>query len=380
MAHKVGLVTIPMATQSNIIKDRYYLSGETTYNWTAGTASVTSSSSYSGNKPYMPGTTHYFITKPGSTSFTTTSSQTGYSSTLTSVNNSWSSGSVTVTESTVSSVTITMQTFTYVNNSAYTIAIGDVLYQDGALSHSGNAIYTDHTPIAVVFSLSSVDASWSHGYAVAYQNSSNGATWGPVSTNPTGSTLVGTTPLVNDKAGYTKTQSIKTSTYPAAYSAYNYVVKNLSGQNANPTFGTGTKQMSRWFLPSSGQWFEIIKNLGKMNLGYTEVYGTDAYICWETTNASQITNTVNNINAHFTAIQSAGYTTTAIATRTDFGGGYWTSTETARIVYNAYRVSFNTTYSKDSYRGYMAVQYNNENGNGTQNKAESLMVRPAIAF
>ena len=380
MAHKMGLVCIPMITQSDVTKDRYYLSGETDYNWITGTTSVTSSSSYSGNIPYMPDNKHYFVAKPGSTSFATTSSQTGFSSTLTSVDNSWSSGIITVAGGIVSNVSISMSTFAYITNNSYTIAIGDVLYQDGALSHYGNSVYTDHTPIAVVFSLLSVDASWTHGYAVAYQNSSNSSAWGPTNTNPTGSTLVGVTALVNDKAGYTKTQAIKTSTYPAAYSAYNYVVRNLEGEDANPTFGTGKKQTSRWFLPSSGQWFEIIKNLGKMNLGYTNVYGENTYICWETTNSAMVTTTANTINTYFAPIKNAGYSVDIISTTTNFSDGFWTSTETARIVYNAYRVTFSTNYFKETYKGYMAIQYNNDTGTASQNKSEALMVRPIIAF
>ena len=381
MEHKMGLVKISMTSQTDI-PNRYYLKGETDYIWTANTTTVQSSESFSGNTPYKKDNGHYFIAQPGTTSFATSSTVSGYDSNLTSVNNSWSSGDITVTEGNVSNYTASISTFSYMTNIEHTLLVGDILYQNGELSHqtgTNGTLYTNRVPIGIVFTKTGT-SNWTHGCAVAYQNSSNGASWGPTNTNPTGSTLVGPSALVNDKAGYTKTQSIKTSTYPAGYSAVNYVVKDKNNNSANPTVGTSKKQMSGWFLPSSGQWFEIIKNLGNMTLGYTQVYGNDTYICWEITNASQVTTTVNNINAYFSQISGGGYTVNNISTTTGFYDGYWTSTETARVVYNAYRVTFNTNYNNGNYKGYMAIQYNDGNGSAQVNKSETLKVRPIIAF
>ena len=69
-----------------------------------------------------------------------------------------------------------------------------------------------------------------------------------------------------NKDGYSETQAIKnnrtlsTSSYPAFYYALNYGTSNESETTAY----TAPKGSSGWFLPSVGQWWDILTNLGQM--------------------------------------------------------------------------------------------------------------------
>ena len=368
MAHKMGLVCIPMITQSDVTKDRYYLSGETDYNWITGTTSVTSSSSYSGNIPYMPDNKHYFVAKPGPTSFATTSSQTGFSSTLSSVDNSWSSGTITVAGGMVSNVSISMSTFAYITNNSYTIAIGDVLYQDGALSHYGSSVYTDHTPIALLFSTttSTLDYNtnkWTHGYAMALKDAGTAAWYTSNTGLPTGE-AVGSTPNLYKTSidGYKHTVALKnTGNSAAAVTAWNYNVSvdKTIITNFNP---------SNWYLPSSGQWYSIFINLaGMTEASFTPQSNLWGYWVNQAQNAADALNTrMANVTSDYTSFIVADQSSDVnIRPQSYWSSNEWGTTE-------AHGVHF---YSKVNNTAYLGM-----NDHGTNPKTTAYKIRPVIAF
>lgn len=137
------------------------------------------------------------------------------------------------------------------------VQIGDWMMSDGRFSHE-KISGIDYAGVVYSLSPSKADAQrgWIHGYIVALKDAKRGrCPWGPESD-------VGDIPnrdypemqeLINDRNGflYSKCATIKSSTKNAFYYARNYP-KHL------PTSFSG------WFLPSVGQWVEIIKNLGKV--------------------------------------------------------------------------------------------------------------------
>jgi hypothetical protein len=184
---------------------------------------------------------------------------------------------------TPSSATVTMTvagwipvtyTSSFTSKKAY---IGNYYYNDG--SWGSVASPTDgRTAIGVVFSnqTSAVDKAhgWTHGYAMAVTNAASNVAW---SSSANASTQE-FTPLVNtltdfetELSGYDHCQTIlnkekannKLSTfstdYPAIYYALNYGTSSVGGAQYAAPMATNN---SGWYLPSSGQWYLIVTNLG----------------------------------------------------------------------------------------------------------------------
>jgi len=141
--------------------------------------------------------------------------------------------------------------------------IGDYYYSDGTFGASASP--TGKTPIGVVFSnaISAADSvkGWTHGYAMALTNAASAVTWSSSTYSSTmefpSSQVSSLTGYETELDGYTHCQTIKTkagsnlsSYYPAIYYAMNY---------STYTAPSGT---SGWYLPSSGQWYLIVTNLG----------------------------------------------------------------------------------------------------------------------
>ncbi len=139
------------------------------------------------------------------------------------------------------------------------IKIGDWVTSDGRYSHEklDGIIYA-----CVVYSLSptkkDAEIGYTHGYIVALDDAKRGkCSWGPRSDvkeipNKDYPEMHG---LLSDRNGLTYSQCsiIKSSSNNAFSYARNYK-KRLS------------KSFSGWFLPSVGQWVEILENLGKVKV------------------------------------------------------------------------------------------------------------------
>ena len=204
--------------------------------------------------------------------------------------------------------------------------IGDYYYSDGTFGASASP--TGKTAIGLVFSnaISATDSvkGWTHGYAMALTNAASAVIWSSNSTaefGETSGTFTNTLTLMkSDMDGYNHCQTIKnksgysSTTYPAFYYALNYGTSSIGGTKyAAPSSSSG------WYLPSEGQWYMIIKNLG----GITRVFDIDNTTVGTWTNNASIT-AATAINTYLNAVSGETInwsSTTSIA--------FWSSSESS---------------------------------------------------
>jgi hypothetical protein len=147
------------------------------------------------------------------------------------------------------------------------LQVGNYYYSDGTWGTSTQPL--NKTVVGVVFSTlpSSTDKNngWTHGYALALQNGDSNAAWAIIFGKEPLDYMNTSSLMVNDKDGYSHTQVLKngrlfgSSTdadfhmyYPAFYEAIHYSV-------AAPSSSSG------WYLPSIGQWNDVLDSLVTIN-------------------------------------------------------------------------------------------------------------------
>lgn len=146
--------------------------------------------------------------------------------------------------------------------------VGTFMYADGTYGTSGTGA------IGIVFSNMTSNTDYNNGYKKGYvlalKNAASNVQWasgGYYNSDAPGLQNNNTLALwESDLDGLTETNQLKTyglSSYPAAYYAVHYNV-------AAPSTSSG------WYLPSSGQWYQIFTNLCGVNGAFT-YYGSDAY-------------------------------------------------------------------------------------------------------
>ena len=192
------------------------------------------------------------------------------------------------------------------------LSVGNFLFADGSYGSVPNN--PGKTPIGIIFSItpSTNDGAY-HGYAMALRdvNSSATCTWGPAGNIEDLADLTGTssyTDRSSDMEGRTNTTEYLSSTaYAAAQAARNYSVAAPAGT-------------SGWFLPSTGQWFQILTTLGSMSTADALYYG------WDGSTTNMVSNQcAQSINNRLSALPSSTYDAFEMATTT--GYSYWTSSE-----------------------------------------------------
>ena len=140
--------------------------------------------------------------------------------------------------------------------------------------------------------------------------------------------------------GRTNTSYISTSSYPAGYAAKT----TFASQVAAPSGTSG------WFLPSSGQWYYILVNLGGMSATPGNAWG------W----SSACSTAVSNLNSKLSKVGSGNYDAFSNSIER-----YWSSSEYgSSYAYYAYFYSYGDMYF---------ANYNN--GKSSQGR-----VRPVLAF
>ncbi len=202
--------------------------------------------------------------------------------------------------------------------------VGDFLCSDGSVISPDYLASSGRTPIAIVFSTetSATDQAhgWTHGYAMALKNvHSSGSTVGDyewansltdISGIPNTSGYTWQT-RSSDMDGYTNTTYLNSTDYPAGYAAKTtYAPSNTSG----------------WFLPSSGQWYYILVNLGGMSST------PESESVW-----SNMTSTAaSNLNSKLSKVGSDNYD--AFFSNTSSSEFYWSSSESSSS--DAYYAAF----------------------------------------
>lgn len=251
----------------------------------------------------------------------------------------------------------------------YTIRIGDFYYASGALSHVGVNPFSSDTPVGLVMSLttSTTDKGhgWTHGYVISAGNAGF-YKWGPDGTSPVAYISDYTTGY-NNKDGYTESHLLYTkgTTYPAAYHAINYKAKDKQG---NQTINVNSK-CSGWYLPSSGQLYDLIVNLA----GFPDWHSANNYYPYDgvqwpggTTSAS---NFCEAINKKYRTIKDAGYYADEIPYG-DYNCFYLSSTPWNSAVVWVIEPFFGTDN----------LWYPSINGDVYDSKYTEMGTRPALAF
>src|SRR5574344_68373 len=233
--------------------------------------------------------------------------------------------------------------------------IGQYLFSDGTWGTLADKATTTVYPIGVIFSdkPSDTDKShgWIHGYAMALTNAHTYADWTKDYYDENITNITYAKDFIPDKDGYTNCQVLinnpkasggfTAENYPAFWYAVNFGTSNVANTEAYAApLGT-----SGWYLPSLGQWYDIIVNLGGINGLYDPRTSTSKNL-WFTNFQSPVdetdyidnvplrvcTNLNNYIRSAFSADKSGKLSVinlpyfNASATNYD-GDNYWSSTE-----------------------------------------------------
>ena len=316
MAHQMGLARYNRGSKNGVYTEKYYISGEkSTYNWIHNyeTSTVFSSLTFTNQTkiPFIADYVCYYIVNDTETisadnEYPTDDNGNGWTVSSSDLGNI-DKGHYSVQE--LPNPELNAKTWT-----AYSIAIGDILYSDGALSHYGASLYSPRTAIAIVFKIgrghNSDPTQWTHGYAMGLREF-NYCAWSNI--NRTVNSAYSTTfnAIITDYAGYSKTLAItqtadfSSTTFPAAYKAWNYNAKSKNGQSFISLSDNLITVGAHWFLPSGGQWYMLLQNLG--GVAEAPVNQTSQY-AWLSSTCNSIT-VRNRINNYITPIINAGYAT-----------------------------------------------------------------------
>ena len=165
------------------------------------------------------------------------------------------------------------------------------------------------------------------------------------------------TACYNDFSGLRNCQIIETSgnlgelsNYPAFYAAKLYNKDNVRPQNS-----------TEWFLPSSGQWMEIIRSLGHVNIGKNLENCTlikDNSMGLTTSDAGSRPSrpdcfdgcAIENMNSYLEKVGKGKYTPFKTSTQsTGYFERFWTSTEVQKTPFNS------TVYKNDNHAVYAYI-------------------------
>ncbi len=156
----------------------------------------------------------------------------------------------------------------------FTPSIGDYLLNDGSIipQNTTNIYILQHLKraVGVIFSTttSATDAAkgWKSGYAVSLQDIPGKWAWSNRAITEFSNYTDATT--INNKDGYTETTTITNGSAATGYTADNYPAfyqaRNYGNTVEVPVSTSG------WFLPSAGQWYDILKNLAGLDVENTD--------------------------------------------------------------------------------------------------------------
>ncbi len=275
------------------------------------------------------------------------------------------------------------------------VQVGQYLFSDGTWGD----LQEGKTPIAVIFSNATTEADaakgWTHGYAMALQKALDlssggyGIAWGPADTDCEyldnwDSGYPGDT-WVTHREGYTDTHAIPDAEL-ANYPAFEAAMKFWIGGENYQVVPEGT---SGWFLPATGQVFDIFVNLGGLpSLNQNNATGGFSYsyptaggsymIAWQKNVGpanDQIAYTLvkTNLNKYLEAAASYAGLDASNSFIADYDR-WWTSTER-----NATSAFFGYIDNED--RGWVQILAHPTQGpkNDTAGNSKKF-VRPVIAF
>jgi hypothetical protein len=286
--------------------------------------------------------------------------------------------SATVTMTVASWIPVTY-TSSFTSKKAY---IGNYYYDDGSWGSVASPI-DGRTAIGIVFSntTSTTDQAkgWTHGYAMALTNAAASVSWSSTSNkgvaDMSGLYTNNVSLMEGDMDGYSHSKTIQnkeitnnllssfSTDYPAFYYALNYGTSIIGGKKYAAPIATNN---SGWFLPSIGQWYLIVKNLGGITTVVDFDTGSPGYGGWKSPAALTAS---TGINSYLNTVSGS----TSIDWSLNNGRWFWSSTQwSSQFACN------------------MCINYNEELGLNYFNKDTStyssgsisalFLVRPVIAF
>ena len=264
MEHAMGLAVLNR--ESKNVPKHYILSGHSSYTWDNGTTTLIPSDILSNSQKL------YATTNTQGVKVLPPSAESSFSSTSTG-NNAWT-GDVNITAAANGVGTGTAKIKATKIDHYYTMAVGDIYYSDGAMTHQSEALASGKTPIGIVGYLGSdywteKGVSGKGGHALVMCLKTIGST---------GKTSIGTGYAwysSNIDAGRTKVTSksdIVNSDYQSYGSGYTETNELILkwGQNAAAayqaqnykTLPANSSKCTGWFLPTAGQYYAVMTTLG----------------------------------------------------------------------------------------------------------------------
>lgn len=371
MEHAMGLAVLNRESKS--VTKHYILRGHTSYTWDNGTTTLIPSDTLSNSqKLYATTNTQGVKVIPPSVVSTFSSTSTG--------NDAWT-GDVNITAAANGVGTGTAKIKATKVDYNYTMAVGDIYYSDGAMTHQTEALASGKTPIGIVgyITMNNDGNYWTEKDTKKGIDGGHALVMCLKTIGFTGKTSIGTgyawyssnsdagRPKVNSKdllvnsknqsygSGYTETNElIKKWGTAAAYQAQNY--KTLP---ANSSKCTG------WFLPTVGQYYAVMTTLGApFSDDWTGIWDGNTSTHPKLGFFRNMTTVTNNINDKLKTVGDSNYT--------EFFGSVntwaWTSSEFSSA--NAVFVDSGV----DDKQGSGSVRF------GPNSKTYQAPVRPFLAF
>ena len=258
-------------------------------------------------------------------------------------------------------------------NQAYTLALGDVYYKNGAITHLGEDLEPAdaNTPIGVVAYIGnniwteSGTGSGYGGHALVMCLKTVGSQKGPTDHGTNMAWYTGGTPsdLPNDKFPNVQNSSLiinsyNSVAYGSGYTATLYLINSTNYTAARAArnyqeLPAPSNKSTGWFLPSAGQAYAAILQLGNGPTSWAlyNTFSNSATICKNINNALSMNNTNTNYTNYFQNVANCWE---------------WTTTEWANL--NAHSVSTANGAGNIS----ITPEYYKTNSGGT--------VRPYLAF
>ena len=369
-SHAMGLADITLGSKT--VPNTYHLSTYPEYTWTHGKTTVHAVASVSGGSLYRVADYHYVtIVKPGQA--------TRFFCGKTSDADAWTAVvSVSPAANDIAKGTATSKRTAI--SIAHTLAVGDIYYSDGALSSQSESLLSDKTPVGIVGYVG--ENYWTEKQLKSSNKGGHALVMCLKTIGSTGTTSIGTKyawyssntnadrPKVNSKAlltgsynqtygsGVNETKALITKWSTAAAAAYQ--AKHYT------TLPASSSKCSGWFLPTAGQYYAVMSNLGAaFSSDWTGIYG-DAASGSTLGFFSNMTTVTGNINNKLKKVGNNNYTEFFGATNT----WAWTSSEFSAT----YAVSVDS--GVDDSRGSGSVRFYNFNSG----KTGQYPVRPFLAF
>ena len=368
MEHAMGLAVLNRESKS--VPKHYILSGYPSYTWDNGTTTLIPSNTLSNSQKL------YATTNTQGVKVIPPSAESSFSSTSTG-NDAWT-GDVNITAAANGVGTGTAKIKATKVDYTYTMAVGDIYYSDGAMTHQSEALASGKTPIGIVGYLGSdywteKGVSGKGGHALVMCLKTIGST---------GKTSIGTGYAwysSNIDAGRTKVTSKSDivnsyyQSYGSGYTETNALILKW-GQNAAAayqaqnykTLPANSSKCTGWFLPTAGQYYAVMTTLGApFSDDWTGIWDGNTSTHPKLGFFNNMTTVTTNINNKLKKVGDSNYT--------EFFGDIntwaWTSSEYS----STYAVGIDSGVDDDKGSGSVRFNYYSY-------KATTLPVRPFLAF